>query len=85
MKKEIIKIMLGWIENNEPIETTADKLLYLFTFKRTIISFADWLKEQQIMLVETADGMKWKGHSNKSKYYSSKELYEAFLNKRDIR
>lgn len=30
MKEEIIKIMLGWIEHNEPIETTADKLLDLF-------------------------------------------------------
>jgi hypothetical protein len=27
MKKEIIKIMLGWIENNEPIENTANKIL----------------------------------------------------------
>jgi hypothetical protein len=30
MKENVIKIMLGWIENNEPIETTADKLLDLF-------------------------------------------------------
>lgn len=30
MKKKVIKIMLGWIEHNEPIETTADKLLDLF-------------------------------------------------------
>jgi hypothetical protein len=30
MKEKIIKIMLGWIEHNEPIETTADKLLDLF-------------------------------------------------------
>jgi hypothetical protein len=30
MKEKIIKIMLGWIENNEPIENTADKLLDLF-------------------------------------------------------
>ena len=30
MKEKIIKIMLGWIENNEPIESTADKLLDLF-------------------------------------------------------
>lgn len=30
MKEKVIKIMLGWIENNEPIETTADKLLDLF-------------------------------------------------------
>ena len=30
MKEKVIKIMLGWIEHNEPIETTADKLLDLF-------------------------------------------------------
>jgi hypothetical protein len=30
MKEKVIKIMLGWIENNESIETTADKLLDLF-------------------------------------------------------
>jgi hypothetical protein len=30
MKEKVIKIMLGWVENNEPIETTADKLLDLF-------------------------------------------------------
>jgi hypothetical protein len=30
MKEKVIKIMLGWVENNEPIETTADKLLALF-------------------------------------------------------
>lgn len=30
MKDKVIKIMLGWIEHNEPIETTADKLLDLF-------------------------------------------------------
>lgn len=30
MKEEVIKIMLGWIEHNEPIETMADKLLNLF-------------------------------------------------------
>ena len=30
MKEKIIKIMLGWIENNESIENTADKLLDLF-------------------------------------------------------
>ena len=30
MKDKVIKIMLGWIEHNEPIETTADKILDLF-------------------------------------------------------
>jgi len=38
MKEEIIKIMLGWIEHKEPIETTADKLLDLFAVSG---SFAD--------------------------------------------
>lgn len=31
MKEKIIKILLGWVEHNEPIETTSDRLLYLFT------------------------------------------------------
>jgi len=34
MKEEIIKIMLGWVERNEPIETTADKLLLLFSISK---------------------------------------------------
>jgi transposase-like protein len=30
MKTEVIKIMLRWVEYNEPIEIIADKLLDLF-------------------------------------------------------
>jgi hypothetical protein len=30
MKEKVIEIMLGWVQHNEPIEATADKLLDLF-------------------------------------------------------
>ena len=36
MKEKVIKIMLGWVENNEPIETTADKLLDLFVVSGSV-------------------------------------------------
>lgn len=42
--------------------------------------FANWLKEQPLILVETGDGMKWKGSYFGSKYYKSEELYEMFIN-----
>ena len=38
MKKEVIKIMLGWVESNELIETTADKLLNLFNVSGSLPS-----------------------------------------------
>jgi hypothetical protein len=36
MKDKVIKIMLGWVEKNEPIETTADKLLDLFAVSGSV-------------------------------------------------
>jgi len=39
MKEEVIKIMLGWIEHNEPIEATADKLLDLFSVSKRYFLF----------------------------------------------
>ena len=42
-KDEVIKIMLGWIENNEPIETTADKIL-------------DLLKSEYVEIRDEMDG-----------------------------
>lgn len=80
MRDKVIKIMLGWIESNESIETTADKLLNLFTDKQSAVSFADWLKEQPIIISETANGIKWKGAHFGSKYYTSDELYAMFVN-----
>ena len=78
MKDKIIKIMFGWIENNEPIETTADNLL--FAVMQNAVLFADWLKEQPIIISETSNGIKWKGAHFGSKYYTSDELYAMFVN-----
>ena len=49
MKEKVIKIMLGWVENHEPIETTADKLLDLFVVSgqsEQLKAFADFLKSE---------------------------------------
>lgn len=51
MKEKIIKIMLGWIENNEPIETTADKLLDLFAVSgrsEQLLAFAEFIDKDLI-------------------------------------
>lgn len=42
MKEKIIKIMLGWVENNEPIETTADKILGLFAVISSVCDCNRW-------------------------------------------
>jgi len=36
MKEKVIKIMLGWVENNEPIETTVGKILDLFAVRGSV-------------------------------------------------
>lgn len=51
MKEKIIKIMLGWIENNEPIETTANKLLDLFAVSgrsEQLLAFAEFIDKDLI-------------------------------------
>lgn len=43
--------MLGWIENNEPIETTADKLLDLFAVSgrsEQLLAFAEFIDKDLI-------------------------------------
>jgi hypothetical protein len=51
MKEEIIKIMLGWIENNEPIETTSDKILDLFGVSTRTFKVGDNVKWRGMDLI----------------------------------
>ena len=42
IKKSVIEIMLGWVEHNESIEITADKLINLFNASnRYVITYKD--------------------------------------------
>lgn len=48
------------------------------------VDFAEWLKIQPLISSETANGVRWKGSFFGSKYYTSEELYDLFLNNENV-
>lgn len=50
MKDKIKQTMLGWVEHNEPLDTTADKILALFSVSGALPTD---LRKETISVLET--------------------------------
>ena len=49
--------------------------------KEKMIEFAEWMKEQPILICQTTNGYQWASSYMGGGYYTSEQLLEQFLNK----
>lgn len=48
--------------------------------KQKMIEFADWMKEQPILICQTTNGHQWSSSYMGGGYYTSEQLLEEFIN-----